>query len=93
MLRHVSVAPATLKLYERGLAEWRGFCKSHRLPTSGPRIMDSFERFFWYKADRGYSPAIGRAALYGWLHIVADSPSVASNQFDGFRKALKGWAR
>ena len=93
MLRHVSVAPATLKLYERGLAEWRGFCKSHRLPTSGPRIMDSFERFFWHKADRGYSPAIGRAALYGWLHIVADSPSVASNQLDGARKALKGWAR
>ena len=49
----LSRAPATLKLYERGLAEWRGFCKSHRLPTGGPRIMDSFERFFWHKADRG----------------------------------------
>ena len=55
--------------------------------------MDSFERFFWHKADRGYSPAIGRAALYGWLHIVADSPPVASNQVDGVRNALKGWAR
>eukprot|EP00974_Lingulodinium_polyedra_P033527 3225261-Lingulodinium_polyedra.AAC.1 len=50
------------------------------------------ERFFWHLAERGQGPSLGRAALYGWLHGRAPSPSAEKNNLEGARRALSGWA-
>ena len=92
-LRQAAIAPSTLRLYSRALGEFEQFARSRRLPLSGNRLANSMERFFWHCADRGLSPAIGRAALYGWLHLRSDRPTVEANNLEGPRRAILGWAK
>eukprot|EP00972_Heterocapsa_arctica_P002057 294774-Heterocapsa_arctica.AAC.1 len=51
------------------------------------------ERFFWHCAVWGLSPAIGRAALYGRLHLRSGRPTFEAYYLEGPRRATLGWAK
>jgi hypothetical protein len=91
-LRQAAIAASTLRFYSRVLDEFEQFARSRRLPLSGARLVNSMERFFWHCADHGLSPAIKRAALYGWLYLRRGRPTFKANNLKGPRGTL-GWAK
>ena len=68
------------------------FAREGRLSLGQMSVAVTMEKFFWSEAEKGLSPAMGRAALYGWLHLRCATPTVEANNLEGPRKALKGWA-
>jgi integrase len=51
------------------------------------------ERYFWHHANLGFSAAIGRHTLYGWLHLRCPTKSVEGNQLTNAREAISGWRK
>ena len=93
MLRHASVAPATLLNYQQAVRHFEAFALERRWDLSARGICKTLEKYFWHHASRGFSVALGRHALYGWLHLRCPSKSVAANKLENAREAIAGWKK
>ena len=92
-LRHAAVSRGTLCHYKAAVLMFDNFSRVRRWDLSPDGVCDSMEKFFWFHAERGFSVALGRHTLYGWLHLRCPSKSVTAHQLDNARDALAGWCK
>ena len=93
VLRHASVSPATLENYKNAVRHFENFTTRRQWSVQPKSICVTMERFFWHHANRGFSSAIGRHTLYGWLHLKCPTKSVEGNQLTNAREAITGWRK
>ena len=93
VLRHATVSPATLENYKNAVHHFEAFVTRRRWSLQPQSLCRTMERFFWHHANLGFSSAIGRHTLYGWLHLRCPNKSVESNQLANAREAINGWRK
>ena len=93
VLRHASVSLATLENYKKAVQHFESFVAQRRWSLRPQNLCHTMERFFWYHANRGFSAAVGRHTLYGWLHLRCPTKSVEGNQLANAREAIAGWRK
>ena len=93
VLRASAISAATCRAYAAALDDLKQYARRSGYSTAPKFIAETMEKFFWTRANQGYHPALGRASLYGWLHLECERPTIEANMLEGPRRALQGWSK